>query len=53
MVKDLRVLAGASRYHIMAVHGHTQAATSEICTKGVNRTKQAAEAMRMMIGMDW
>ena len=46
-------LEGASQYHIMAVHGPTQAATSEIYTKGVNRTKLVAEAMSMMTGMDW
>ena len=50
---ELMALEGASQYHIMAVHGHTQAATSEIYTKGVNRTKLAAEAMSMMTGMDW
>ena len=50
---ELMALEGASQYHIMAVHGHTQAKTSEIYTKGVNRTKLAAEAMQMMKGMDW
>lgn len=50
---ELMALEGASQYHIMAVHGHTQAKTSEIYTKGVNRTRLAAEAMQMMKGMDW
>jgi integrase len=52
-VAELMALAGASQYHIMAVHGHTQAKTSEIYTKGVNRAKLAAEAMHLMRGMDW
>lgn len=50
---ELMALEGASQYHIMAVLGHTQAKTSEIYTKGVCRTKLAAEAMQMMKGMDW
>lgn len=50
---ELMALEGASQYHIMAVHGHTQAKTSEIYTKGVDRTRLAAEAMRMLSTMDW
>lgn len=50
---ELMALSGASQYHIMAVHGHTQAKTSEIYTKGVNRTRLAAEAMETLRGMEW
>lgn len=50
---ELMALEGASQYHIMAVHGHTQAKTSEIYTKGVDRARLAAEAMQMLAGMDW
>lgn len=44
---------GCSQYQIMAIHGHTQAKTSEIYTKGVERWKMAEEAMRRLEGMDW
>lgn len=50
---ELLALEGATQYHIMAVHGHTQAKTSEGYTSGVNRQKLASEAMRMLSGMDW
>lgn len=50
---ELMALEGASQYHIMAVHGHTQAKTSEGYTQGVNRQKLAAEAMRMLSDMAW
>ncbi|WP_456390438.1 tyrosine-type recombinase/integrase [Profundibacter sp.] len=50
---ELMALEGATQYHIMAVHGHTQAKTSEIYTQGVNRQKLAEEAMRLMGNMDW
>lgn len=50
---ELMALSGASQYHIMAVHGHTQAKTSEVYTSGVNRQKLAAEAMDLMAGMAW
>lgn len=44
---------GCSQYQIMAIHGHTQAKTSEIYTKGVERWKMAEEAMRRLEGMEW
>jgi integrase len=50
---ELMAIEGASQYHIMAVHGHTQAKTSEIYTKGVDRARLAAEAMQMLAGMEW
>lgn len=50
---ELMALAGASQYHIMAAHGHTQAKTSEVYTKGVDRTRLAAEAVQMLAGLDW
>lgn len=50
---ELIALEGASQYHIMAVHGHTQAKTSEIYTRGVDRAKLANEAMQMLSSMDW
>ena len=50
---ELMALEGATQYHIMAVHGHTQAKTSEVYTSGVNRAKLAKEALQMMAGMEW
>lgn len=50
---ELMALAGATQYHIMAVHGHTNAKTSEVYTQGVNRQKLAAEAMQMMAAIRW
>ena len=49
----LLALEGASQYHIMAVHGHSEAKTSEIYTKGVNRQILAREAMDLLVGMKW
>ncbi len=50
---ELMALEGATQYHIMAVHGHTQAKTSEVYTAGVNRVKLAGEAMKTMSKMKW
>lgn len=44
---------GATQYQIMTLHGHSQAKTSEVYTKGVERQKMAAEAMSILGGMDW
>lgn len=50
---ELLALEGATQYHIMAVHGHGQARTSEVYTSGVNRAALAREAMQMMGKIDW
>jgi integrase len=50
---ELMALAGATQYHIMAVHGHAQARTSEVYTQGVNRRHLAQEAMEKMRGLAW
>lgn len=39
---------GCSQYTIMSVHGHTEAKTSEVYTKGVERRELAREAMQQM-----
>lgn len=44
---------GCSQYQIMTVHGHTQAKTSEVYTKGVERWRLARDAMSAMEAMDW
>lgn len=44
---------GCSQYQIMTIHGHTQAQTSEIYTKGIERWQMAADAMKKLERMDW
>jgi integrase len=44
---------GCSQYQIMAIHGHTQARTSEVYTRGVERWRLASDAMRAMQAMQW
>lgn len=44
---------GCSQYQIMTVHGHTQAQTSEVYTKGVERWRLARDAMAALEAMDW
>lgn len=46
-------LHGATQYEIMAVHGHANASTSEVYTKGVERQQLAASAVAKLKGMDW
>ena len=50
---ELLALHGATQYHIMAVHGHSNASTSEIYTRGAERAKLAGQAMQMLDGMAW
>lgn len=50
---NLMAMSGVSQYHIMAVHGHTQAKTSEVYTAGVNRAALARDAMKAMSGIEW
>lgn len=50
---ELLALHGASQYHIMAIHGHSQAKTSEVYTRGADRDRLAAQAMEKLSGMDW
>lgn len=50
---ELLALEGASQYHIMAVHGHASAKTSEIYTRGVDRDELAAQAMALLGAMEW
>jgi len=49
----LLALEGCSQYQIMAIHGHAQAKTSEIYTKGVERWQLAREAMETLQGLEW
>lgn len=44
---------GASQHEIMSVHGHDEARTSEVYTRGVERANLAASAMRRLGGIEW
>lgn len=44
---------GASQYEIMAIHGHSNASTSEIYTKDVERQNLASSAAKKMKYIDW
>lgn len=44
---------GCSQHQIMAVHGHSEARTSEIYTRGVERWRLAKEAMLRLQNIDW
>lgn len=50
---NLLAQEGASQYQIMAIHGHTQAKTSEVYTKGVERWRLAADAMESLSNLEW
>ncbi|MDW3204618.1 MAG: tyrosine-type recombinase/integrase [Alphaproteobacteria bacterium] len=45
--------AGCSQYHIMTIHGHSEARTSEIYTAGIRRAALAADAMQHLSALDW
>lgn len=45
--------AGCSQYQIMAIHGYTQAKTSEVYTKGARRVELAMAAMNKMETLHW
>ncbi|MEM9524609.1 MAG: site-specific integrase, partial [Pseudomonadota bacterium] len=45
--------AGYTQYQIMSIHGHTQARTSKAHTKGIERWRLAADAIRPLEATDW
>lgn len=49
----LMALAGATQYEIMAVHGHANAATSQVYTQEVERASLGSLAASKLAGMDW
>ena len=49
---NLLAQEGCSQYQIMTIHGHTQAQTSEVYTKGVDRWKLAKTARTTLERMD-
>jgi integrase len=50
---ELLAMSGATQYHIMSVHGHTSAKTSEIYTRGAERAKLAGQAMEKLRQLEW
>jgi integrase len=52
-VGDFLAENGATQHQIMAVMAHTQAKTSEIYTRGVDRRNLASSAMQAMKHLDW
>ncbi len=52
-LSELLAESGATQHMIMSIMGHTQAKTSEVYTKGVNRAILASEGMALMKGLDW
>lgn len=52
-VAELLAEAGCTQYQIMAVMAHTQAKTSEVYTKGVERRNLAREAVAALAGFEW
>jgi integrase len=49
----LLALHGATQYEITAVHGHANATTSEVYTRGYDRQVMAEKAMGRLDGMEW
>jgi len=45
--------SGATQYEIMSLMAHTQAKTSEVYTKSVERAALAAAAIRKMSGIEF
>ncbi|MEL6477755.1 MAG: tyrosine-type recombinase/integrase [Pseudomonadota bacterium] len=52
-VGELLAEGGCSQYHVMTIHGHTQARTSESYTQKVRRARLAADAMQVIAGIEW
>jgi integrase len=52
-VAELLAELGCTQYQIMSVMAHTQAKTSEIYTKGIERRNLAREAVAMLAGLEW
>ncbi len=52
-VGDFLAENGATQHQIMAVMAHTQAKTSEIYTRGVDRRNLASTGMQSMAGLEW
>ena len=53
MTAELIVFSSSDSHAIAALLGHTNTKTSEVYTKGAERWKMAAAAMRKFEAMDW
>lgn len=49
----LLALHGATQYEIMAVHGHANAATSQVYTESVERMRLSGMAVSKLAGLEW
>lgn len=52
-VAELMAESGCSQHQIMAVMAHTEARTSEVYTKGVQRRLLAADGIQALGALDW
>lgn len=52
-VAEMMAEAGCTQHQIMAVMSHTEARTSEIYTRGVQRKLLAAEGAKALAGLEW
>ncbi|MGN7867730.1 tyrosine-type recombinase/integrase [Paracoccus sp. 22332] len=52
-VAELLAEAGCSQHQIMSILAHTQAKTSEVYTKGVQRRALSSDAMQVLAALDW
>lgn len=52
-VAELMAESGCTQHQIMAVMAHTQARTSEVYTKGVQRRLLAADGIQALSALDW
>lgn len=50
---DILADAGMSQHTIMAIHGHTEARTSEMYTKGADRLNLARQGMDALAKLNW
>ena len=50
---ELMAEAGSTQYQIMSVMSHTEARTSEIYTKDVERRGLAADGLKSLGALDW
>jgi integrase len=52
-VAELMAESGCTQHQIMAVMAHTEARTSEVYTKGVQRRLLAADGIQALAALDW
>ena len=50
---ELMAEAGSTQHQIMSVMSHTEARTSEVYTKGVERRGLAADGLKSLAALDW